>query len=179
MRGRTPAEKLRDHEAEWMTKATHSAIEGVREAMASINGRAMLSSLSELELGWMAMGAVFNWIKTKSEQAVAEGVGYDEVIRAIDRFPPPWEVGAITSILPALGEIEDVPWNKPVAEWSRDQIIMFAWHVHKLVQMAMVARDVGEKDKLTQNIERSERELSAAHGGPLLSRKEMDDKIPF
>jgi hypothetical protein len=171
--------KLRDAEAEWMAKATHSAIEGAREAVHSINGRAMISSLSELEWGWIAMGAVFSWIRTKSEQAVAEGVGYDEVIRAMDRLPPPWEVGAITSILPALGEIHDVPWDKPLSEWSRDQIIMFAWHIHKLVHMAILARDAGEQDKLTQNIARAERELSAANGGPLLSRKEMNDDIPF
>lgn len=164
-----------------MTKATDSAIEGVREAMASINSRAAIGSLSQLELGWIAMGAVFNWIKTKSEQAVAEGVGYDETIRAMRLLPPPWEVGAVTSILPALGNVEGVPWDKPMNEWSKQQIICFSWNAYQLVNAALQARDAGSADKLTQKASRStaEREHSARNGGPLLSRKEWDDDIPF
>jgi hypothetical protein len=176
-----PVQKLRDVEAEWMAKATDSAIEGVREAMSSINTRAAIGSLSKLELGWIAMGAVFNWIKCKSEQAVAEGVGYDETIRAMRLLPPPWEVGAVTSILPALGGVEGVPWDKPMNEWSKQQIICFSWNAYQLIDAALKARDGGAQDKLTQKVPRAvaEREFSARNGGPLLDRKEWDDPIPF
>ena len=176
-----PVQKLRDVEAEWMAKATDSAIDGVREAMGSINGRAAIGSLSKLELGWIAMGAVFNWIKCKSEQAVAEGVGYDETIRAMRLLPPPWEVGAVTSILPALADVEGVPWDKPVNEWSKQQIICLTWNAYQLVNAALQARDAGSADKLTQKVPRAvaEREFNARNGGPLMSRREMDDDIPF
>ena len=68
-----------------MAKATRSAIDAARSVITEndINGRAMISSLNELEWGWIACAAVFAWIRTKSEQAVAEGVGYDQAIRAM------------------------------------------------------------------------------------------------
>ena len=66
----------------------------------------MISSLNELEWGWICSAAIFAWIRTKSEQAVAEGTGYDQAIRAMPgSYPQPWEAGVVTSILPALGEM--------------------------------------------------------------------------
>ena len=80
-------QRLRAIEAEWMAKATRSAIDAARSVITEndISGRAMIGSLNELEWGWIAMASVFAWIKTKSEQAVAEGVGYDQTIRAMQQ----------------------------------------------------------------------------------------------
>jgi hypothetical protein len=179
-------QKLKDFEAEWMAKATDSAIEGVREAMGGINSRAAIGSLSKPELGWIAMGAVFNWIKCKSEQAAAEGFGFDGREQAIRSMPgreiPPWDLGALTSILPALGDVEGLPWDKPLNEWSKQQMVRFTWNAHRLICAAMSARDDGAPGKLMQKVSLSvaEREFSARNGGPLLSRKELgDDDIPF
>jgi hypothetical protein len=175
-------QRLREIEAEWMAKATRSAIDAAREVITDhdVNGRAMISSLNELEWGWLCSAAIFAWIKTKSEQAVAEGIGYDQAIRAMpNRTIQPWDYGAVTSILPAMGDISDIPWDIPVGEWSKDQMVTFAWNVYCLVDQGLSARDEGQTDKITQQAV-VERELSAKNGGPLMSRKEMkNDDIPF
>lgn len=176
--------KFSEIEDEWQAKATRAAISACREVVGGegINGRAMVSSLSELEWGWIAAAAIFAWIKTKAEQAVAEGIGYDTAIRAMSyRGAEPWEAGAVSSILPALGSMNDVDWSKPVGEWSKDQIVSFAWQIHKLVDGALAARDEGATDKIVQRLSQSqmEREASAMSGGPLMSRDELNDEVPF
>lgn len=180
----TAVKKPRDIEADWDAKATQSAIDAAREVIGAngINGRALISSLSDIEWGWIAAASIFAWIKTKSQQATAEGGGYDIPIRTMaHRDPAPWEAGAVSTILPALGDLQGVDWSKPIGEWSKDAIVSFAWQIHRLTDAALAARDEGAGDKIVQRLSQSamERELSAAHGGPLLARGELNDDIPF
>jgi hypothetical protein len=175
--------KPREIEADWDVKATQSAIDAARDVVSGdgINGRAMISSLSDTEWGWIAAAAIFAWIKTKAQQAVAEGIGYDVAIRTMPRDPAPWEAGAIETILPALGGLQGVDWSKPIGECSKDQIVSFAWQIHKLSDQAIAARDEGAGDKIVQRLSQpeSEREYSASLGGPLLARGELEDDCPF
>jgi len=180
----TAVKRARDIEADWQARATQSAIEAAREVIGEhgINSRAMVSSLSEIEWGWICAAAIFAWIKTKSQQATAEGIGYDVAIRTMEhRNPSPWEAGAISTILPALGDLKGVDWTKPIGEWSKDAIVSFAWQIHRLTDAALAARDEGAEDKIVQRLSQPvmERELSAANGGPLLARGELNDDIPF
>ncbi len=166
---------------EWQRRATASAIEAARNVVGNgLNGRAMVSSLSDIEWGWIAAAAIFAWIKTRAEQAVAAGRGYDEIVRSMPGNPGPWDAGAVASILPALGGLEGVDWGKPVGDWSKDQIIGFAWQIYKLVDQAVLHRDDGATQGpgiITQ--QRAERINSAANGGPLMSRAELNDEVPF
>ncbi len=132
-----------------------------------INPRAAVGNLSQVEWGWIVAAVIFGWIKTRAEQAVAEGVSPEVTIRAANhRDPGPWEVGAIHSILPKLGDLQGVDWSKPVGEWSKDQITQFAWQIYKLTDGAVAARDEGSHGALVKfNREKSERETSAANGG--------------
>lgn len=180
----TAVKKARDIEADWDSRATSAAITAAQEVIGAngINGRALISSLSELEWGWICAAAIFAWIKTKSQQATAEGTGYEVPIRTMARRDPaPWEAGAVASILPELGDLKGVDWAAPVTAWPKDAIIAFAWQIHKLTDAALASRDEGASDKIVQRLSQPvmERELSAAHGGPLLARGEMDDDIPF
>ena len=173
-------QRLKKLEAEWMAKSTQAAIDAAKAVIAdkSINGRASIGSLNDLEWGWIALASVFAWIKSRSEQAVAEGQGYEQMIRSMPgHFPQPWEAGAVESVLPAMGEIEDLPWDKPIGEWPKARIVSFSWHVYLLIEQALSLRDEGAADKITQAV--AERDLSARNGGPLLSRKELDDDVPF
>jgi hypothetical protein len=174
-------QRLRVIEAEWMEKSTQAAIDAAKAVIADndINGRAMISSLNNLEWGWIAMAAVFAWIKTKSEQAVAEGQGYEQTIRAMPGYSPqPWEAGAVTSILPVLGDLQGVDWDKPVSEWSEAEMVCLCWRVHKLVGAALKARNEGSIDKIVQPSQAvAERELSARSGGSLLARGELEDDV--
>jgi len=176
----------RQIEADWDQKATQSAIDAARAIFnmdGGINPRAAISSLSNIEWGWIVAAAIFGWIETKAKQAVAEGCGYDTAIRTMaHRDPAPWEAGAVATILPALGEMQGVDWTKPVGDWSKDQIVSFAWQIHRLTDQALATRDEGARDKIVQTITQNvmERENSAANGAPLFSRNEdMNDKIPF
>jgi len=177
-------QRLRAIEADWMAKATQSAIDAAREVISEndINGRAMIGSLNELEWGWICSAAIFAWIKTKSQQAVAEGIGYDQAIRSMPgSFPQPWEAGAVESVLPALSDVKGIDWETPISELPKRQMVLLAWHMHGLVERALLGRDEGAPDKLTQTSQAViERELRARAGGPLLARGELnDDDVPF
>lgn len=189
--------KPREIEADWDRKATQSAIAAAKNVCtekSGINSRSAIGSLNDIEWGWIAAASVFGWIKTKAQQAVEEGCGYDAAIRAMaHRDPAPWESGAVETILPKLGDLENVDWAKPVGEWSKDQIISFSWQIYRLTNAALAARDDGAVDKITRTLasqDTMERENSAANGGPLLSQSEayppprfvssdMNDDIPF
>lgn len=192
------AEKTpRQVEADWDLRATRSAVAAARDVCkdkSGINSKAAIGSLSDIEWGWIAAASVFGWIKTKAQQAVEEGCGYDAAIRAMaHRDPAPWESGAVETILPQLGNLEGVDWSTPVGEWSKDQIISFAWQIYRLTNGALAARDEGAVDKITRVLgsqDTMEREYAAANGGSLLSqsetypppkfnRSDMDDDIPF
>ncbi len=176
----TPSHKSDD---DWQARATLSAIAAARSVVTGdgINQRAMIGSLSELEWGWIVAAAVFEWIKVRAEQAVEEGTDYETPIRTMKgRSPEPWEAGAVTSILPALGNIEGLDWSRPVGEWHKDKIVSFAWQIHKLTEAALAARDEGASGKIVQyNKAEQEREHSARLGGPLMSKRDLDDEIPF
>src|SRR5687768_1145884 len=171
--------KPRDIEADWSQKATQSAIDAAKDVVSGegINARASIGSLSDIEWGWIVAASIFGWIKTKAQQAVEEGTSAEITIRTMThRNPEPWEAGAVETILPALGNIEGLDWTKPVGDWSKDQIVSFAWQIHRLADSALAARDEGAQDKIVQRLSqpRMERENSAAHGGPLISRGELN-----
>lgn len=167
-------------EDEWQRRATASAIEAARRIVSGdgINARAGIGSLSDLEWGWIVAATIFGWIKVRAEQAVHEGTSYEIPIRTLAGEPGPWEAGAIGTILPALGDMKAVDWSKPVGEWSKDQIISFAWQIHKLVDGALLRRDDGAAP-VDFSKERTERLASANAGGPLMSRNELNDDIGF
>jgi hypothetical protein len=171
-------------EDEWQRRATAAAISAAKDVLGDgLNSRAPIGSLSEIEWGWIAAAIIFGWIKVRAEQAVAEGTSYDSTIqRALHRDPAPWEAGAIETILPKLGSLKDIDWSKPVGEWSKGQIVGFAWQIYKMTDAALQARDDGANagPKIVRfSREKMERENSAANGGPLFSKSELNDDIPF
>src|SRR4051812_14889054 len=99
----------RSAERDWDLRATSAAIAAAKDVCkdtSGINARAAIGSLSDIEWGWVCAAAIFGYIKTKAEQAVAESIGYDTAIRTFNhRDPAPWEAGAVATILPALGEM--------------------------------------------------------------------------
>lgn len=169
-------------EDEWSKKATKAAIDAARAAVdqAGMADRTRVASLSEVEWGWIVCAAIFAWIKTKGEQAVQEGVGYDTPIRFMPGTMQPWEAGAVEAMLPSLGGLPGVDWNKPLADFDKGEMVSLAWKISSLVAQSLVAQAQGSEDKITQfSKDRQERQVSADNGGPLMSRREMDDEIPF
>lgn len=167
-------------EDEWQRRSTASAIASARDIVSKdgINSRVPVGSLGDLEWGWIVAAAIFGWIKVRAEQAVHEGTSYDLPIRSMAGEPPPWEHGAIETILPALGGMNGVDWSKPVGEWSKEQIVSFAWQIYKLTDAALVRRDDGNRP-VDFSKARTERIASANVGGPLMTHDELNDDIPF
>jgi hypothetical protein len=97
--------------------------------------------LSDVEWGWIVAGVLFAWIGVRGEQATVEGRDVEEAIR--DGVDGAWDVGAIATILPELGEAPGIDWTKPLAGWPRDQMIAFLSNALSLAQHAMAARDRG------------------------------------
>jgi hypothetical protein len=164
--------------------ATEAAIASVRSLLNNgINPRAMVGTLSETELGLVVTSAVFAWIKAKSEAYMRYGVtAVEQAIRTMNKDPEPHEAGAASSIMGKLAET-DVPWDKPVTDWTREEMTRLAWAAHKLVGAAMA--EIGENmpNVVRRSIDETEREFSAAHGGPLMTAPEIADidseEIPF
>lgn len=159
-------------------RSTEAAIASVRSMLASgsLNGRAALHTLSDTEWGWIVCSIVFSWIKSKAEYAATEGLESEIEIRKLGREPEPWEAGAVQSILPALGGIDRLDWAKPVGDWSKEEIIGFAWHCHRSIDAALARqREASEPAIIRRPYERLERELTASNGGPLMTQDELQE----
>jgi hypothetical protein len=159
----------------WQRRATAAAIFAVREV---INGGAIppttsIARLSDVEIGWMFAAALFAWIRTRAEQATAEGWDTELALRLTSQSPQPWDAGAVAHILPELGALPDVDWSKPVSAWPKDVMVRFLLAALKLIDGAMVARDVGGAVALNSKpLAEMQREASAVAGGALVAPNE-------
>jgi hypothetical protein len=130
----------------WQRRATAAAIVAVRELI--INGGAIpaatpISRLSDGELGWLTAASLFAWIKTRSEQATAEGWDMEVTLRLTALDPQPWDAGTVESILQELGALPDFDWSKPISSWPKAVMVKFLLKALQLIQAGMVARDIG------------------------------------
>ena len=68
----------------WQRRATAAAILAVREVIrgGTIPPATPISRLSDIELGWLFAASLFAWIKTRAEQATAEGWDVEEDVAA-------------------------------------------------------------------------------------------------
>jgi hypothetical protein len=166
----------------WQRRACAAAIGAVREVINSgaIPPTTPLSRLNDVELGWLFAAALFAWIKTRAEQATAEGCDTELALRLTSHAPLPWDAGAVAHILPQLAELPDVDWSKPIGAWPKDTVVRFLLAAMKLIDAAMIARDVG--GGITTNrksLEEMQRIVSAEAGGALVAPNELDDPIGF
>ena len=140
---------LTRQEDDWLQRATTAAIAAARSIVlgddAAINVNAPVGRLSDIEWGWIVTAAIFAWIQTRAEQAVAEGLDTERAVR-VTGFArgEPWDAGAIAAILPELGDDQSIAWSQPLAAWSRDTMIIFLQKTLALVRKAEIARDLSD-----------------------------------
>jgi hypothetical protein len=161
--------------------ATEAAIASVRSLLNNgINPRAMVGTLSETELGLVVTSAVFAWIKSKAEAHMQYGIAaVEQAIKTMNQDPEPQEAGAVGSILAKLADVPGLPWDKPVTEWSRDEMTNLAWKSYHLVSAALEELSDNMPNVVRRSLPETEREFNAAHGGPLMTQRELDEEIPF
>ena len=81
----------------WQRRAAAAAILAVRDVIrgGAIRAAARVERLTDIELGWLFTAALFGWIKTRAEQATAEGWDVEETLRLTSLNPQPWDAGAV------------------------------------------------------------------------------------
>jgi hypothetical protein len=140
--------KLTEKEDEWQRKATDAAIAGARKIVtlngASVPAMTAVGRLSDPQWGWIVTAAIFGWIKTRCEQAVAEGLDQEQAVRLTGLNPSPCDVAAVTSILPTLADKAGIDWSRPLQAWSKDEMTNFLVMAMNLINAAEIARDSGK-----------------------------------
>jgi hypothetical protein len=166
----------------WQRAATAAAIAAVRQVINSdvIPKATSICRLTDVELGWLVATALFAWIRTRAEQATAEGWDTEETLRTTGDDPEAWDAGAAAYVLPELAKLEGVDWSRPVGSWAKDTVIRFLLAGMKLITAAMAARDAsGGGIANRKSVEEMQRVASAEAGGPLMTPAEFNDPIPF
>jgi hypothetical protein len=170
-------------EDQWQRDATNAAItamRGVVQIGGPIPPGTPVGKLTDIELGWIFSASLFAWIGKRAQQAAAEQLDTEQLIRLVALDPQPWDAGAVTAILPELADAcaEIVDWSKPFGEWPRDTIIEFLLKAMPLIRKATIARDLSAKGVTRKSsADMIARQANAAAGGPLMTPYEFNDEI--
>jgi hypothetical protein len=153
--------ELSQSEDQWQRKATESAIAEARkiaQGVAPKLANTPVGRLSDLEWGWLLTAAIFGWIRTRCEQAIAEGLDQEELVRVIGLSPSPGDIAVIHSILPMLADQAAIDWSRSLATWSRDEMTNFLLLAKQLANGAQVALDHGPSRILREPTRNSRKE---------------------
>ena len=169
----------------WQRQATAAAIEAARGVISTdgpIPPGTPVGRLSDTELGWIFSASLFAWICKRAEQATAEQIDTERIIRMIALDPQPWDAGAVMVILPDLADAcPDIDWSKPLAQWSRETMAEFLLAAMRLIRKAMIARDQSDKGiSRKSSASMIARQANAAAGDPLMDLTdltELNDEI--
>jgi hypothetical protein len=153
------------HEDEWLRRATDAAIAGARKIALS-SGPLMntpVGRLTDHEWGMIVTAVIFGWVKTRVQQAIAEGLDQEQTVRMTGFKPDPCDVAVVRSILPTLANKTAIDWSLPLQAWPKDTMIDFLMLAWELINQSEIARDQGS--------------------GTILRKAEFDEKtgdpIPF
>jgi hypothetical protein len=166
-------------EVAWQRRATAAAVKAVRNIVSGLPSGTQVKRLSDAQWGWIAAAILFGWISVKVEQATAEEIDTEFVVRMTGLDPDPMEVGVIAAILPKLADVPGIDWSKPLADWPREAMVDFLLGALRLVRQGTIARDFGRGTVITRTHGIAAREASAAAGGPLTTPAELNDPIPL
>jgi hypothetical protein len=169
-------------EDEWQERATAAAIAAARKIVltdnAAVNKNAPIGRLNDLEWGWIVSAVLFAWITARAEQAAAEELDTEQVIRMTGLDRNPWDAGAVAAILPELANAK-VDWSRPLSDWPKEIMVDFLLEALRLIRKGMIARDLGAGITRRSNAAVIARQTNAAAGGPLLAPDELNDPIPI
>jgi hypothetical protein len=158
------------------TSAAISAARGVVQMDGPIPPGTPIGRLGDVEWGWIVCAILFGWIRTRAEQATAEGLDTERTIRLTALDPDPWDAGAVASILSELAEHE-IDWSLPLCEWPRETMVEFLVKALSLIRKAAIARDFSDGITRKSSASAIARGANAAAGGPLMTPDELNDEI--
>ena len=112
----------------WHRQATAAAIAAARGVVkhdGPIPPGTPIGRLGEIEWGWLVAAILFGWISTRAQQAAAEQIDAEQVIRLTGLDPDPWDAGAVAAILSDLADTPGIDWSNPLTEWPRETMVEF------------------------------------------------------
>jgi hypothetical protein len=130
----------------WQRQATAAAIESARKMIGDgvVSPDTPVGHLSDEQFGWLLCAGIASWIATRAAQAVDEGnAAIEAAIRDTGTEPPPWDAGAVETILPELGAMAGVDWTVPIFDWPKNTMLLFLCAAYRLMSKAITARDQG------------------------------------
>jgi hypothetical protein len=130
----------------WQRQATAAAIASARKMIGDgvVSPDTPVGHLSDEQFGWLLRAGICSWIGTRAAQAVDEGNAAIEMnIRDTGTEPPPWDAGAVETILSDLGAMSGVDWTVPIGSWSKEVMLRFLCTAYELMAGAIAARDRG------------------------------------
>jgi hypothetical protein len=132
------SELNRIEEARRVTLAAVSAARQLVDSLA-LDADTRLAELTDDDWGWIVTAVIFAWVKAKAQEAVRLGEDVELSLRAVDGNP--WDIGAVSSILPKLADQSDIDWSLPLLEWSQERMEKFLMTAFDLTREAMARRD--------------------------------------
>jgi hypothetical protein len=169
-------------DAVWQRQGTAAAILAMRGVIRgdAIRSATPISQLNDVELGWLFAASLFAWIKCRAEQATAEGRDTEAALRLTALDPEPWDAGAVEHILPELGALPDIDWSVSIGAWPKDTMVRFLLVAMKLINNAMIAREIGGSVTTRhKSLDEMQRVAAGEAGGPLVTPDELNDPVPF
>jgi hypothetical protein len=161
----------------WLRRATAAAIDEARNVVSAgvMPPMTPIGRLSDVEWGWIVAGILFGWIRVRAEQATNTSAGIENSIRSLCISPDPWDLGAISAILPELADGNSVDWSKPLVALSKDEMLAFLNDALTLTVKAMAARDRAQ-GLVTRRLPASDAEAEV--GAPAFDELPDDLSIP-
>jgi len=108
-----------------------------------LNPNSKFGTLSDFEWNKLTTAVVSGWIVARSKQLTAERFWEEESFLAMGEVPEPVQLGVVAAILPGLGDFvaKMNMTDRPIGEWTKEEILLFVWTAAELVNDARTARD--------------------------------------
>jgi hypothetical protein len=137
--------EITKNEDAWQRKAMEAAIAAARKIAGEFSAAPAMTpigKLSDLQWGWIVSAVIFAWVRTRCEQAMAEGFDPEDAMRMTEIEPPPGDVAIARSILPTLAKA-NFDWTQPLVAWSKDTMVKFLLLAWQLLNSGEVALKEG------------------------------------
>lgn len=120
-----------------MANYEEKAMEAAAKAAVSLARQITKTHLKPMEARAFAFGTVLAWTQGRAYGASVDRKGRAYVTADAEGFEPDgYMLGYAQSILPALGGVSGLPWDKPLNDWSKDEILRFVAASAELVEDA-------------------------------------------
>jgi hypothetical protein len=170
---------------QWLRRATATAVAKVWELIGPkelIRPDTPAGRLTQAQLTWIVSAAIWGWIVTRGEQAASEGLDPERAGRVTNLDPDPWDLGSVKAILPELAKSSvGFDWAKSANQWSKDELAEFLLKGFNLVQRAMRARDMIERQVAGELFSPDvvARQVNRAGGNPAITVDEIKEDVEF